>query len=134
MYKYTYLFNSRKGTNRMKKTQNEGKELGSGELRRIEAKCARLRDVLAKPAWLTQGSVVKNGPTRWMWTRKVAGKTVTVAISLKQKSAFLAAIRANRQVELALAEIRRWSQHVLLTTLPNPPRKSPMKPGKSPLS
>ena len=118
----------------MKKPQNEGKAPQAVDLRRIEAKCARLREVLAKPAWLTQGSVVKNGPTRWMWTRKVAGKTVTVAISAKQKSAFLAAIRANRQIELALAEIRRWSQHVLLTTLPNPPRKSPMNTGKSPLS
>jgi hypothetical protein len=93
-----------------------------------------MREAWKEVDTLSHGSVVRNAAGRWMWTRKVAGKTVTVALSQEQSAAFMAAIRSNRKIEKLLAEIRRQSQLHLLRSLPGPRRKSPTNPTKTLLS
>ncbi len=50
----------------------------------------------------------------YQWTRKVKGKTVTVALSKEQYEAFERAIKANREINELLDTIRSLSQLLLL--------------------
>ena len=106
----------------------------SARPRRLGEALVRLRATLEAVETLSQGSVVQNAAGHWMWTRKVAGKTVTVALSPEQSEAFRRAIQANRRVETELGRVRRESQSFLLKSLPGPRRKTPQKSTKSPLS
>ncbi len=81
---------------------------------------------LSKIPWIVQGSVVEIAPPpgaprakpRYIWTRKVNQKTVTVSLSKQQYKAFMKAIEANRKVEKTLRDLRTVSQNVLLESLP----------------
>ena len=81
---------------------------------------------LSKLPWIVQGSVVEIAPPpgaprakpRYIWTRKVNQKTVTVSLSKQQYKAFMKAIEANRKVEKTLRDLRTISQNVLLESLP----------------
>lgn len=81
---------------------------------------------LSKLPWIVQGSVVEIAPPpgaprakpRYIWTRKVNQKTVTVSLSKQQYKAFMKAIDANRKVEKTLRDLRTVSQNVLLESLP----------------
>jgi len=76
--------------------------------------------------WIVQGSVVVIAPPpgaprakpRYIWTRKVNQKTVTVSLSKQQYKAFMKAIDSNRKVEKTLRDLRTVSQNVLLESLP----------------
>jgi hypothetical protein len=76
--------------------------------------------------WIVQGSVVEIAPPpgaprakpRYIWTRKVNQKTVTVSLSKQQYKAFMKAIDSNRKVEKTLKDLRTVSQNVLLESLP----------------
>ena len=81
---------------------------------------------LASLPWIVQGSVVEIAPPpgaprakpRYIWTRKVNQKTVTVSLSKQQYKAFTKAIEANRKVEKTPKELRAISQIALLESLP----------------
>ncbi len=81
---------------------------------------------LSKLPWIVQGSVVEIAPPpgaprakpRYIWTRKVNQKTVTVSLSKQQYKAFMKAIDANRKLEKTLRDLRTISQNVLLESLP----------------
>ena len=85
-----------------------------------------LRDSLRDLPWILQGSVNEKPPPHgstsaratYTWTRKVRGKTVTVALSPQQAQAFRRAIKANRQLEKALKSLRELSQIALTESLP----------------
>lgn len=83
---------------------------------------------LAVIEWICQGSVMKrsyqrparNGPKTYgpyySWTRKVANKTVTVALSLAQYHAMQSAIAKHRRMEGILDRMRRLSEKVIFGT------------------
>ena len=81
---------------------------------------------LSKLPWIVQGSLVEIAPPpgaprakpRYIWTRKVNQKTVTVSLSKQQYKAFMKAIEANRKVEKTLRDLRSISQTALLESLP----------------
>jgi hypothetical protein len=81
---------------------------------------------LSNIPWIVQGSVVEIAPPpgaprakpRYIWTRKVNQKTVTVSLSKQQYKAFMKAIDSNRKVEKTLRDLRTISQNVLLDSLP----------------
>lgn len=81
---------------------------------------------LSSLPWIVQGSVVEIAPPpgaprakpRYIWTRKVNQKTVTVSLSKAQYKAFMKAIESNRKVEDTLKDLRNVSQTVLLESLP----------------
>src|SRR5512136_2427684 len=96
-------------------------------LNHYQAQYARLRDRLADLGWISEGYVQDRGPGAggpcYQWTRKVKGKTVSVALSREQYEWLRAAIANWRQVQQTLKEMQRLSRQVLFSTVPHPPRR-----------
>ena len=88
---------------------------------------ARLHACLAVPGWISEGYVQDRGPGAggpcYQWTRKVKGKTVSVALSREQYEWLRTAIAEWRQVQATLQAMRQLSRRVLFESLPNPPRR-----------
>ena len=95
-------------------------------LAELKARYESLQRSLAKQPWVLQGSVNERLPApesmsaraTYTWTRKVRGKTVTIALSPQQARAFQRAIEANRRLEETLAAMRQISQTALTQSLP----------------
>ena len=87
---------------------------------------ARLTACLAGPGWISAGSAQDRGPGAggpcYQWTRKVRGKTVSVALSREQYQWLAAAIANWRTVQATLTAMQRLSRTVLFTTIPGAPR------------
>jgi hypothetical protein len=87
----------------------------------------RLRACLAGPGWISEGSAQDRGPGAggpcYQWTRKVRGKTVSVALSQAQYQWLAAAITNWRTVQATLKAMQRLSRTVLFTTIPGAPRR-----------
>lgn len=92
-----------------------------------EAQYARLRERFKDLGWISEGYVQNRGPGAggpcYQWTRKVRGKTVSVALSREQYEWLRTAIANWRQAQDMLKEMQRLSREVLFTTVPNPPRR-----------
>ena len=97
------------------------------QLSQAEAQYARLRAHLTKVGWISQGYVQNRGPGAggpcYQWTRKVRGKTVSVALSREQYEWLDHAIANWRQVQQTLKEMQRLSRKVMFETVPHPPRR-----------
>ncbi len=96
-------------------------------LAQYQARYAGLRDRLTHLGWISEGYVQDRGPGAggpcYQWTRKVKGKTVSVALSKEQFQWLQAAIAQWRQVQATLKEMQRLSRQVLFETIPHPPRR-----------
>jgi hypothetical protein len=96
-------------------------------LAQYQAQYARLRQQLAKAGWISEGYVQNRGPGAggpcYQWTRKVKGKTVSVALSKEQFEWLEAAIKQWRESQAILREMQRLSRRVLFETVPHPPRR-----------
>ncbi len=83
----------------------------------------RLRKSLARTGYISQGSVLDRSTLRpprsgYQWTRKVAGKTITVALSGQQFEAF------SRKTNATFGKrSRKWRR---------PPAESSLKAGLTP--
>jgi hypothetical protein len=87
----------------------------------------RLRAQLAQVGWISEGYVQDRGPGAggpcYQWTRKVKGKTVSVALSREQFEWLREAIAQWRTVQSTLRQMQRLSREVLFQTVPHPPRR-----------
>lgn len=87
----------------------------------------RLRAGLGPVGWISEGYVQDRGPGAggpcYQWTRKVRGKTVSVALSREQYEWLKTAIANWRDVQATLKEMQRLSRQVLFATVPDPPRR-----------
>jgi hypothetical protein len=92
-----------------------------------QARYSQLRKQLGRTGWISQGYVQDRGPGAggpcYQWTRKVKGKTVSVALSKEQYEWLVRAIAEWRQVQQSLKEMQRLSRQVLFATLPHPHRR-----------
>ena len=92
-----------------------------------EDRYAQLRRQLADTSWISEGYVQDRGPGAggpcYQWTRKVKGKTVSVALSKEQYEWLRTAIVQWRQLQATLKEMQTLSRQVLFETLPHPPRR-----------
>jgi hypothetical protein len=92
-----------------------------------EAGYARLCAQLAQTGWISEGYVQDRGPGAggpcYQWTRKVKGKTVSVALSREQYEWLKTAITNWRRVKKTLKEMQRLSRQVMFETVPNPKRR-----------
>ena len=92
-----------------------------------QAQYARLLGRLAKVGWISEGYVQDRGPGAggpcYQWTRKVKGKTVSVALSQQQYEWLRTAIAQWRELQATLKKMQRLSRQVLFETLPGPPRR-----------
>ena len=93
----------------------------------LENTYARLREQLAQTGWISQGYVQDRGPGAggpcYQWTRKVKGKTVSVALSQEQYQWLKEAIENWKKLQEILKEMQLLSRQVLFETLPNPKRR-----------
>ena len=96
-------------------------------LPQIKTEYRRLRARLAEVGWISLGYVQDRGPGAggpcYQWTRKVKGKTVSVALSQPQYLALKAAIENWRDLQQTLERMQELSRAVIFGTLPNPPRR-----------
>ena len=94
----------------------------------------------ARPeGYILQGSVVRRHLTRtdrvgkkrygpyYLWTRKVAGKTVTLALSKEQAALIGEAIDRNRILDTQLASIRALSEKIIRAITPGVPMRNRRK-------
>jgi hypothetical protein len=88
----------------------------------------RLQAHLAKVGWIALGSVLertvpgKGGP-RYQWSRRVEGKTVTVALSAEQFAWLKLAIANQREVWKLLQQMNQLTLDYLWKNLPSTVRR-----------
>ena len=77
--------------------------------------------------WISEGYAQDRGPGAggpcYQWTRKVKGKTVSVALSKEQYEWLQSAIANWREMQQTIKDMQRLSRLVLFETLPHPPRR-----------
>ena len=92
-----------------------------------EAQYAQLRGQLAASGWISEGYVQNRGPGAggpcYQWTRKVKGKTVSVALSKEQYEWLRTAVAEWRKLQATFKQMQRLSRQVLFETVPHPPRR-----------
>ena len=90
----------------------------------------RLKIVLAQTGWISEGYVQDRGPGAggpcYQWTRKVRGKTVSVALSLEQYGALKQAIDNGHDAQAILQQMQALSRELIFRTLPDLPRRKPL--------
>jgi cyclopropane fatty-acyl-phospholipid synthase-like methyltransferase len=99
----------------------------SNQLAQWQTQYDHLRARLAQTRWISEGYAQDRGPGAggpcYQWTRKVKGKTLSVALSKQQYEWLREAIDQWRQVQLTLKQMQRLSRQVLFETIPHPPRR-----------
>jgi hypothetical protein len=91
----------------------------------------RLCESLAKIGYISQGSVLDRASLRpprsgYQWTRKVARKTVTVALSPEQFSSLQKAVENRRKLQKTIGKMERLSRQILFGILPDTARRKPL--------
>jgi hypothetical protein len=87
----------------------------------LEQRYDRLRQKLAQTGYISRGSVLArsvatSGRSGYQWTRKVAGKTVSVALSPEQFEALKQAVSNQRQLARTLEQMEKLSRQILFQT------------------
>ena len=96
----------------------------------LKAAVVRYRELvqqLSRTSWISEGYVQDRGPgaggPNFQWTRKVKGKTVSVALSQEQYEWLRSAIENWKRTQELLRKMQILSRQVLFTTLPEPRRR-----------
>ena len=88
---------------------------------------AELAKSLAATGWISEGYVQDRGPGAggpcYQWTRKVKGKTVSLALSREQYLWLKEAIENWRTLQAVLKQMQRLSRQTLFQTIPGPKRR-----------
>ena len=99
----------------------------NNEREQWQAEYARLKTRLGQVGWISEGYAQDRGPGAggpcYQWTRKVKGRTVSVALSKEQYEWLQNAITNWREMQRTLKEMQRLSRLVLFETMPHPPRR-----------
>lgn len=100
------------------------------DLAAIQSEYDRLRAGLLQVGWISQGYVQDRGPGAggpcFQWTRKVKGKTVSVALSKEQFEALKEAIENWRKLEATLDAMQKLTRQRIFGTLPDTRRRKPL--------
>ena len=91
----------------------------------------RLRKSLMEIGYISQGSVLdrstlKTPRSGYQWTRKIAQKTITVALSPEQFASLKVAIQNRKQLGRAIAQMEKISRQILFKQLPDTQRRKPL--------
>ena len=93
----------------------------------LESEYDRLRQRLTRIGWISNGYAQDRGPGAggpcYQWTRKVKGKTVSVALSKEQYEALKRAIENWRELQIILRQMQSLSRQLIFENLPHPPRR-----------
>ena len=97
------------------------------DLAQWQADYEKLKAQLASVGWITEGYAQDRGHGAggpcYQWTRKVKGKTVSVALSKEQYAWLNTAIANWREMQQTIKEMQRLSRLVLFETMPHPTRR-----------
>lgn len=93
--------------------------LTTREIRQLETRYQHLSAQLGDFESLSQGSVMPQPPSAWIWTRKIKAKTVTRGLSPVQAEKMKAAIANHRALENILKEMREITQKLILQSPEN---------------
>lgn len=78
---------------------------------------------LARLGFVSQGSVLERSPgqqgSRYIWTRKVKAKTVTVALSAEQYHWLRQAVANQRKLDRIIQQMQTLSRQILFETVPD---------------
>lgn len=100
------------------------------DLAAMEAEHVELQARLGRVGWISPGYVQDRGPGAggpcYQWTRKVRGKTVSVALSKEQYEAMKEAIEGWREVEGILDRLQKLTRARIFGTLPDTRRRKPL--------
>lgn len=92
-----------------------------------QARYRALCEQLPTTGWISAGYVQDRGPGAggpcYQWTRKVKGKTVSVALSKEQFQWLKEAIENWKSLQITLKEMQRLSRAELFETVPGPKRR-----------
>ena len=87
----------------------------------------KLRDQLTGAGWISEGYAQDRGPGAggpcYQWTRKVKGKTVSVALSKEQYEWLKTAIANWRALQNVLKQMQKLSREELFETIAGPERR-----------
>jgi len=92
----------------------------------------RLRQSLAQIGYISQGSVLDRSQLRparfgYQWTRKVKGKTVTVALSQPEFEALGQAIANQRKLSQTLRRMEQISRRILFANRSQSTKRKPLR-------
>jgi hypothetical protein len=89
-----------------------------------------LLKALENTGWISEGYAQNRGPGAggpcYQWTRKVKGKTVSVALSKQQFEAFKQALANWRRLKQIIKRMQQLSREEIFTTLPGTKRRKPL--------
>ena len=90
----------------------------------------RLRKRLGSIGWISEGYVQDRGPGAggpcYQWSRKIKGKTISVALSGEQYLWLKEAIENWKSIKTTLKTMQQLSRAELFDTVPGPPRRKPL--------
>src|SRR5215831_4022573 len=94
----------------------------------LQRQYQRLCSSLASTGYITQGSVLDRSTLRpprsgYQWTRKVARKTITVALSPEQFHSLRKAIQNRRSLQKTISKMEKLTRQILFGTLPDTQRR-----------
>ena len=97
----------------------------------LEQRYERLRQKLARIGYISQGtvlarSVATSGRSGYQWTRKVAGKTVSVALSHEQFEAMKRAVANRRELRRIVEQMEKVSRQFLFQNAADSHRRKPL--------
>jgi hypothetical protein len=86
---------------------------------------------LSSTGWISEGYAQNRGPGAggpcFQWTRKVKGKTVSVALSEEQFKAMHQAIENWKKTKKIIKRMQQLSREEIFTTLPGTKRRKPLR-------
>jgi len=99
----------------------------------VQRRYQQLRRQLALLGYISQGSVQDRtqrigGGSGYQWTRKVAQKTVTVALTQQQFAKLKEAVDNYRQLRKHLREMEQLSRKLIFLEAPHPARRKRLSP------
>ena len=87
----------------------------------------QLQRQLARLGYVSQGSVFERAPgqqgSRFVWTRKVRAKTITVALSREQYLWLKQAVANQRYLERIVEQMQKLSRQILFDNVPGVVRR-----------
>ena len=94
----------------------------------LPAEYRRLQKRLSQSGWIALGSVLERGKPgqggpRYQWSRRVKGKTVTVALSAEQFAWLKAAIANQRELWATLDQMQKITLDYMWKNLPSTSRR-----------
>ena len=91
----------------------------------------RLSQTFCSCGWISEGYVQDRGPgaggPHYQWTRKVKGKTITVALSESEYDALAQAIANERKLNQTIRQMEQISRRILFTNRSQPGQRKPLR-------